>query len=65
MSIKSALHDVVTGIIYTYYTHVADRSGCAVQGVGLSPLACCDCGCEFRRVRVECCVLSGSVSAWG
>jgi hypothetical protein len=49
MSIKSALHDVLTGVIYTYYTH--DRSGCAVQGVGLRHLACCDCGCESRRVH--------------
>jgi hypothetical protein len=51
MSIKSALHDVLTGVIYTYYTHVADRSGCAVQGVGLRPFACCGCGCESRRVH--------------
>jgi hypothetical protein len=42
---------VLTGVIYTYYTHVADRSGSTVQGVGLRPPACCDCGCEFRRVH--------------
>ena len=29
MSIKSALRDMLTGVIYTYYTHVAERSGCA------------------------------------
>jgi len=67
MSVKSALHDVLTGAIYTYYPHVADRSGCAAQGVGLRRLACCDCEFESRRVHAclscECCVLSGSVFA--
>jgi hypothetical protein len=65
MSIKSALHDVLTGVIYTYYTHVADRSGCAVQGVGLRTIACCDCRYESRRVHgslslvsVVCCQVS-------
>jgi hypothetical protein len=42
----------------------ADPSGRAVQGVGLRPLACCDCGFEPHREHgclslVDCCVLSG------
>jgi len=65
MSIKFALHDVLTGVIYTCYTHVADRSGSAVQGMGLRPLACCGCGYAWMSLSCEWCVLSGSVSAWG
>jgi hypothetical protein len=47
----------------------ADPSGRAVYGVGLRPLACWDCGFESRLghgcLSLECCVLSGKVSASG
>ena len=44
--------------------YIAGPSGRAVEGVSLRPLACWNCGFEFRRgtwmfVCCECCVLSG------
>ena len=55
---------------FTYYsTTEADPSGRAVQGMGLRPLACWDCGFEPRRghgcLSCECCVLSGSALCVG
>ena len=48
----------------------ADPSGRAAGGVGLRPLACCDCGFESRRgherlflVSVVCCEIF-SASSW-
>jgi len=43
---------------------VAGLSGREVWGVGLRPLACWDCGFEYRwgmgvSLSYECCVLSG------
>jgi len=50
---------------------MADPSGRAVQGVGLPPLACWDCGFESRRgheslsvVSVACCQGEVSVTSW-
>ena len=46
----------------------ADRSGCAVYGVGLRQLACWNCGFESRRryglVSVVCCREEISASGW-
>jgi hypothetical protein len=39
--------------------NTADPGGCAVQGVCLRPLACWDCGFEFRR-DIPVCLLSMS-----
>ena len=53
------------------YLTIADPSGHAVQGVGLRPLACWDCGFESQRdhgslyvVSVVCCQVEVSATSW-
>jgi hypothetical protein len=50
---------------------IAVPSGCAVKGVGVWPLACCNCGLEshwghgwFSVVSVVCCQVEVSASGW-
>ena len=51
------------------YVRWADPSGHAVEGVGLRPLNCWDCGFEYRRghgclLFVVCCQAEVSASGW-
>ena len=60
-SLRDTSYVPVTYLMTLSLAHT-DCSGCAVQGVGLRPLACWDCGFESCRgmdVTAEWCVLSG------
>jgi hypothetical protein len=58
-------------ILKTASIEEASPRGCTVYGVGLRPIACCDCSFESRRRRGYlsfvidvCCVVGVSASVW-